>query len=261
MNISELASDAMKFSVEFEERKASLQPDFAWYPYGTLNNFKHFETLFQKSPDMDLLSLAGGGRIADIGAADGDTAFFLENLGFSVDAIDYPPSNYNSCRGIRLLQKSLPSSITISEVDLDASFSLPHSRYGLAFFLGILYHLKNPYGALEQLSRAAEYALVSTRIAKYNVAENQVGVDGVNQNRMNMQSIPAAYLVAPTETNNDASNFWMFTNAGLKRIMDRCGWDIVEYTTVGDTVDSDPASTSHDERAFALLRSRNCAKN
>lgn len=256
-SVKALSSKARAFSKSFDEKKTSLtNAEFPWYPYGTLNNFQHFETLFRDALQTDILALAGERRIADIGAADGDTAFFLESLGYEVDAVDYAPRNFNGCRGIHLLKEALNSSIGILEVDLDAHFELPSVHYGLAFFLGILYHLKNPFGALENLAKIANYAIISTRVAKYNVSTNNVGLNGLNRVRTHLEDVPCAYLVAPTEANNDATNFWMFTNAGLKRLVDRCGWDIEAYVTVGDTDDSDPASIDHDERAFALLRSR-----
>ena len=57
---------------------------------------------------LDLLKLCRGesGRVADIGAADGDLAFFLEELGFSVDVIDNEYTNFNKLDGIRILKKA-----------------------------------------------------------------------------------------------------------------------------------------------------------
>ena len=129
--------------------------------------------------------------------------------------------------------------------ELDDLFSIPRQGYGLVFFLGILYQLQNPYYALKALARATRYCLISTRIA-------QVTTDrGVR-----FADVPVAYLVAPTETNNDSTNYWIFSDAGLRRILDRTGWEIVDYMTVGAAVDSDPASSDRDERAFCLVRSR-----
>lgn len=256
MTTTELKRLARDFEHHLDRTKKAQRDDIPWYPYGTLNNFGHLDALLGKTDYADVLALAGGERIADIGAADGDTAFFVESLGYTADAIDYPPTNYNGCRGMRALKEALGSSIGIHEVDLDAHFELPGQHYGLAFFLGILYHLKNPYAALENLSRLADHALVSTRVARHNVAQENIGDGGLNHTRQRIDDIPAAYLVSPTETNNDATNFWMFTDAGLKRLFDRCGWDILAYTTLGDIRESDPATLKHDERAFCLLRSR-----
>lgn len=256
MHIKDLAAAAMRFEEELEAQKKQLAPqEFDWYPYGTLGNFHHLNVLLE-SQYPDLLSLAGDGPMVDIGAADGDTAFFLESLGYRVDAVDYPPTNFNTCRGLKLLIEARNSAVGLREIDLDRQFELPGKEYGLAFFLGILYHLKNPYAALESLAETAHHAVISTRIARYNVAEDRMGQDGLNHNLLELADVPAAYLVAPLETNNDPTNYWMFTEAGLKRILDRCGWDLMAWTSLGDTEQSDPATAEHDERAFCLVRSR-----
>jgi hypothetical protein len=78
----------------------------------------------------------------------------------------------------------------------------------------------------------------------------------VNQDRVDLQNVPAAYLVSPDETNNDPTNYWIFTNPGLRRILDRTGWDVLDYMTVGNTLNSNPATSEGDERAFCLVRSR-----
>lgn len=259
-DIDVISERAQQFGKELEARKKELAPaDFGWYPYGTLNNFHHFTRLLQ-GERRKLFELIGRGRFVDIGAADGDTAFFLERCGFNGVVIDYPPTNYNSCRGLRLLQGALGSTIEIQEFDLDRATWQPGERFALAFFLGILYHLKNPFLALESLARNCRYALLSTRVARYNVSSQRVGATGdVNAARVELRGVPVAYLVAADETNNDATNYWMFSEAGLRRILDRTGWDVVDWMTIGETAESDPATAEGDERAFALLRSRHAA--
>jgi hypothetical protein len=255
MDATSLDTNSQRFAQALNQRKAQLAPvDFGWYPYGTLDNF-HILNQLLTGDNRRFLERVGTGPIIDIGAADGDTAFFLESLGYDVHVADFPPTNFNGCRGVHLLKQALNSRVEILEVDLDAAFRLPAARYELAFFLGILYHLKNPYLALEGLARHARYAFVSTRITRYNVASGGEGGE-VNRNRVELRDAPVAYLVAADETNNDATNFWMFSEAGLRRILQRTGWDVLDFLTVGNTEDSDPATASGDERAFCYVRSR-----
>ncbi len=259
MDIQEIASRAHDYRHELDTVKKQLAPtDFTWYPYGTLDNFTILEQLLSGA-NRKLIELAGGAPIADIGAADGDTAFFMETLGFRADTVDFSPTNYNGCRGMKALKAALDSSVNIHEVDLDARFDLPGERYGLAFFLGILYHLKNPFGALENLAHCARHSLVSTRIVRYNLAPTARGNNNVNKSRVELRTVPAAYLVDSDETNHDATNYWMFSEAGLRRIIDRTGWDVLDFMTIGNVTTSDPASNKGDERAFCLLRSRHLA--
>jgi tRNA (mo5U34)-methyltransferase len=256
MPIKEIFDRSREYKTLLESRKAELAPsEFGWYPYGTLDNFYLIEKLLS-GRNRDLTALIGNKPVADIGAADGDSAFFLESLGFDSHVIDFPPTNFNGCRGVKLLKQALSSRIEIHEVDLDRHFELPGESYGLAMFLGILYHLKNPFGVLEQLAKNAHHALISTRVTRFNRPLGASGADGVNRDRVELQNVPSAYLVSPDETNNDPTNYWIFTTSGLRRILDRTGWDILDFMTVGNTSDSDPASNQGDERAFCLVKSR-----
>jgi 2-polyprenyl-3-methyl-5-hydroxy-6-metoxy-1,4-benzoquinol methylase len=250
MDIAELVPLARAFAGRLDEAKANLSDRaIPWYPYGSIDNIWLLSQMLGEGR-RDLVALAGGRPVLDIGAADGEVAFFLESLGFDVDVIDHPPTNYNGCRALSALREALGSRIGIHLQDIDRQFVLPDREYGLAVFLGILYHLKNPFYVLEQLSERVRYMLLSTRVAKFDRAS---GRDGA---RWRFESVPAAYLLAPDECNNDATNFWIFSNAGLKRLVDRAGWDVVDYRTFGNTIDSDPATQAGDERAFCLLRSR-----
>jgi hypothetical protein len=259
VDIKDIAARALAYRVELDALKQRLAPtDFAWYPYGTLDNF-HILDLLLKGDHRRLIELAGDAPVVDIGAADGDTAFFMETLGCRADVVDYPPTNCNGCRGMHALKAALDSRVTIHEIDLDARFDLPGQRYGLAFFLGILYHLKNPLGALESLARSARHALVSTRITRYNLAPNAPTGGTLNKARVELQTVPVAYLVDAFETNNDPTNYWMFSETGLRRVLDRAGWDVLDFITLGNTAASDPATNEGDERAFCLVRSRHHA--
>lgn len=244
MNGTQLEQQASAYNKELDVIKESLKSQVSWYPYGTLSNFIHLKGIFNKYP---LDSLMGTSKqTLDIGAADGDLAFYLETLGYHADIIDFPPTNYNHLKGAKALKEQLKSKINIYERDLDSQFDGLEKTYDLVFFLGILYHIKNPYYILEKLSKFSKNLLVSTRIAKYTP-------DGTL-----IQKNSVAYLLSPTESNNDSTNYWIFSEAGLRRIFDRTGWDITEYTTVGDTKKSNPRDNDHDERAFVLLKSRNC---
>jgi len=95
--------------------------------------------------------LTAGGPVADVGAAYGDMAYFLNSLGIPTEIIDNPPTNFNSLEGDALLGRLLHSEVPIHSVDLDSQFTLPHANYSLILFLGILYHLENPYYALKAM--------------------------------------------------------------------------------------------------------------
>ena len=228
--------------------KLAHRPESFWYPYPTLRNLKPIDELLTAS-GFTLPNLCRGvhGKLADVGAADSDLAFFLEQNGFSVHAIDFEPTNFNRMQGIRILKEALNSAVTIRWIDLDSQFSLPSEQYDTIFLLGILYHLKNPFFVLEKLAGIARRCFLGTRIAKKTP-------DGHC-----FAKYPVAYLLEPEECNRDSTNFWVFSGECLKRLIDRTGWNILAYTTIGDTINSTPADPAHDERAFCVLESKSAA--
>jgi len=228
----------------FREIKLAHRPKPFWYPYHTLRNLGVLEQLLT-SAALDFLQLCRGpcGKIADIGAADGDLAFLLEQMGLSVDLIDNEPTNFNRLEGARILKEALHSNVTIRTVDLDSQFTLSGEKYDAIFFLGVLYHLKNPFFVLEKLAATARYCFLSTRIARQT------------DNGQQISQGPIAYLLGPQECNNDSTNFWIFSEEGLKRLINRTGWSLLSYLTIGATANSTPADPERDERAFCLLRS------
>lgn len=198
MDIAQMMKEATAFRSRLDAAKeAATDGSFAWYPYGTLDNFTVLKRLLTGA-NRNLLRLIGGGPAVDIGAADGDTAFFMESLGVAMHVVDFPPTNYNGCRGVRALRDALGSKVEILETDLDRQFTLPGQHYRFAFFLGILYHLKNPFGALEALAAHAAHAVVSTRIARFNRGPEPVAASSrINTQRVAIRDVPVGYLVDP----------------------------------------------------------------
>ena len=240
-----LADRAMQYGKSLWKIKLAHRPESFWYPYGTLRNIQVLEEILN-TIGLDLLSLCRGphGKIADIGAGDGDLAFFLEETGLSVDVIENPVTNFNALEGARIMKEALGSSVAICEIDLDSQFPLSTENYDAIFFLGILYHLKNPFFVLERLAQIASYCFVSTRVASHTA-------DGLP-----LSSHPLAYLLDPEECNNDNTNFWIFSDRGLKRLVSRAGWSLVCYGTVGNMTNSTPNDPDRDQRAFCTLRSK-----
>jgi tRNA (mo5U34)-methyltransferase len=244
LDVIELHRRADEFRRKLEAAKRKLgSRDLPWYPYDTLLLFPVLEKMLTGERRY-LLDLAGSRPVLDIGCGDGDLSFLFESLGCRVHALDYSATNYNQMHGVAALKRELGSTVDIHEVNLDEQFNLPQDGYGLAICLGVLYHLKNPYYVLEKLARSAHYCLLSTRVARLSP-----------DHKTDLLSLPVAYLVDEQETNNDPTNFWIFSETGLKRILKRTGWEICDYLTIGPQKDSDPVSGKRDQRAFCLLRS------
>jgi tRNA (mo5U34)-methyltransferase len=239
----ELVEKAKQFRAILDAaRKHAAPVDFEWYPYNSLSSVHHLKILLGDAHER-VLETARDKGILDLGCGDGDLAFFLESLGYGVTGIDYSASNQNCMRGLQTLHAELGSTIAIREVDADSEFPLD-VQYGLTLCMGLLYHLKNPVFVLERLARVSDYCVLSTRIAR-----RLPGGAPMPANQA------LAYLLGEEELNQDDTNFWIFSEPGLRRVLERTRWEILEFFTTGDTDASDPVSLDHDERAFCLLRS------
>lgn len=254
-DLSALRDRAIAYAATLEAKRRELAKPELWYPYGSIFNFVYIELLLTGG-NRNLLREIDPKRAADIGAADGDVSFFLEQEGWDMTIIDNPPTNWNGLEGAKLFQEATGSTVRIEEMDLDAQFLLSET-YQLVFMMGILYHLKNPFYALEQLSKSAKYAILSTRIMRWSGPPEQQNTGGHSPgDRQLMEHLPVAYLLGPAECNNDSTNYWIFSDAGFRRILDRAQWDIMDYRIFGDVDEADPFSAEHDARAFCLVQSR-----
>ena len=245
LDIGEIARLAGEYQFVLDAKKAAIAPTtFAWYPYDSLGNFFNLaETLTGERRNM--LDIIGKDPVLDVGCGDGDLAYFLESLGCRIHAVDHAPTNYNGMRGVWSMKLALESNVEIHTADIDTQFRPPVERYGATFLLGVLYHLKNPFLALETLARHCRYCFLSTRIGA-------VTPDGTT----NFYDAPLAYLLAPGEANSDATNYWIFSDASLRRLLDRTHWEILDYKVFGHVESGGPSDHQTDLRAFCCMRSR-----
>jgi len=239
---SPLVRKGLRFRDRFEQAKRSVEPvDFEWYPYDSFVNLFPIQNLL-RSAERSIEELAADRPVLDAGAGDGALSLFLESLGHRVHAIDSSGTNMNRMLGIRKLAAHFQSQIRIQDIDIDGRFELTE-RYGLAMFLGALYHLKNPWYALETIAGHARFCLLSTRVARFS-PDRQLRLDAA----------PVAYLLDPAECNFDTTNYWIFSPPGLLRLCARTGWAVRGAVNTG-AAESDTSSQDADERMFLLLES------
>lgn len=239
-----LIAQAGKFRERLQSLKKENPPEgFTWFGYDSLSNVEVLPQLLTGEARQLLQNLDG--PIADVGGADGELAFFLESQGFDCRLLENPDTNWNRLQGARRLRELLDSKLPIDELDLDGPFEMPERRFGLVIFFGLLYHLKNPIYVLERFASVSRWMILSTRIARR-----------AKQDDARIADLPVAYLLGPEECNNDATNYWIFSPAGLERVLSRAGWAVRTSFTSGETEASNPSDPDHDERAYLLAESR-----
>ena len=247
LEIRDIAARALAFQERLRQAKSeAVPPDPGWYPWDSFGTLTLLDKLLTGRRRF-LEPLIGDHPVLDLGCADGDLAFLFESLGCRVCAIDNPPTNYNRMAGVEALKTALDSSVRIESLDLDGPFRLPVRRCGLALCFGILYHLKNPYSVLETLAASANYCLLSTAITRF-APDQQTEVN----------HLPVAFLAGRDGLRGDETNYWIFSETGLRTLVDRSGWEVCDWLVVGDK-DSVLWNTQRDERVLCLLRSRSFA--
>jgi SAM-dependent methyltransferase len=243
LEIRDLIARAVDFQEALRRTKSEIAlPDPGWYPWDSFGTVTLLDRLLT-GPRRFLEPMLGVDPVLDIGCGDGDLSFFLESLGYRVCAIDTPPTNFNRMAGVSALKTALDSSVRIEAIDLDRGFQIPIRRCGLTIFFGILYHLKNPYGVLESLASHAHYCLLSTAITRF--APDQTGVN----------HLPVAFLAGGDGLRGDGTNYWIFSESGLRTLLDRTGWEVCDWM-VSAAEDSVLWEGQRDERVICLLRSR-----
>ena len=143
---SKLANLADETERSLWETKLACRVESFWYPYRTLTNIHALEQVCAVA-GLDLLQVCRGphGRIADIGAGDGDLAFFFEKMGFNAAIIDNEYTNFNRLQGARVLKEAMNSPVEIHSVDLDSQFALPDKKYKHRFLSRNIVSLKEPF--------------------------------------------------------------------------------------------------------------------
>jgi tRNA (mo5U34)-methyltransferase len=234
---------AREFRAIVAEAKRRIGKAVEWYPYDTLSALAHFDRLLGADHRHLLEPRDGARRVLDLGCGDGEMSLFLEWLGFEVVAADHPRYNHNGMRGVRALREAVGSRMEIHEIDLD-TLAFPRGSYDLIILLGVLYHLRNPFYALEQMARYGTRCLLSTRVASRLPGGKTLPKEAA-----------WAYLLDENEIAGDDSNYFVFSDAALRLLLKRTHWRVLDYLNTGATGNSEPVRLDRDERVFCLVQS------
>jgi tRNA (mo5U34)-methyltransferase len=162
-----------------------------------------------------------GRTVLDVGAWDGFFSFEAERRGAErVLAIDGPawrepawgPGGYGTKAGFELARRALGSGVEDRELDLEAIAPESVGRFDVVLFLGVLYHLKHPWLALERVASVCEGLLIVE----------------THTDLLDLPRRPAMALYPGAEVAGDASNWWGPNVAALTAMLREEGFTRVE---------------------------------
>ena len=161
-----------------------------------------------------------GRTVLDVGAWDGYFSFEAERRGADrVLAVDAPawrepawgPGGFGTKAGFELARRALSSEVEDRDLELDEIAPATVGRFDVVLFLGVLYHLKHPWVALERVASVCDGLLII-----------ETHADLLDLSR------PAMALYPGNELARDASNWWGPNVAALRAMLREEGFARVE---------------------------------
>lgn len=221
------AASTHSSSAELADRIAKVQwfhrielAPGVWTPGVKAEGTQH--TLEQMHMPADL----SGKRVLDIGAWDGFYSFEAERRGGDVLATDsfcWSDESWASKAGFDLAKEVLGSQVGEQFIDPD---ELAPEKVGgtfdVVFFLGVLYHLKNPIYTLEKVASVTGGLLILETHVDLRAGED----------------LSLAAFYPTTELNGDPTNWWGPNPRCVRDLLTAAGFDrFVFYPDSGPHVD------------------------
>jgi tRNA (mo5U34)-methyltransferase len=173
--------------------------------------------VLQQQADVYFKDGVAGFSVIDVGCWDGFNSFEARHRGASrVLATDHFAWS-NECWGAResfeLARAHLAPDVDALDIDLPDITEARVGRFDLVLFCGVLYHLRDPLGALERMSAVCDRTLVV-----------ETHLDAGDHDRPTMVFYPSRELA------NDPTNWWGPNPACVIAMLQSVGFVRVDYT-------------------------------
>lgn len=155
-----------------------------------------------------------GKTVLDIGAWDGFWSFEAERRGakrvLATDSFVWAEDSRWGRRGFDLARRALGSGVEDRFIDVMELSPEQVGTFDLVFFLGVLYHLRDPVNAIDRVaSVTGDQLILETETA------------------LNWSRQPAALLFPNDELANDDTNWWALNDSAIIGLLRRAGFHTV----------------------------------
>lgn len=185
-----------------------------------------------------------GKTVLDLGTRDGFFAFECERRGAQVTAVDYYPAE---ATGFALCARVLGSATTFIQENV---FNLTPEKLGtfdLVLMLGLLYHLRDPLGALDAVHRlCADRLILETHVLDDHFLRADGTVVPLAAVDAGLADVPIMQFYPDTTLNNDATNYWAPNAACLQAMAREAGFAVERVHIEGNRAIMH-ARAEHDE--------------
>lgn len=156
-----------------------------------------------------------GKTILDIGAWDGFYSFEAERRGaarvLATDHFCWSGEGWGTKQGFDYAHARLRSRVESVDVDLPDLNPVKLGTFDVALFLGVLYHLQDPYAGLKTAAAMTHDLLIVETVTACNAFP-----------------LPVMRFYLGKELNNDPTNFWAPNSLCLRRMLQDLGFRRIE---------------------------------
>lgn len=167
--------------------------------------------------EADIYFSAGveGKTVLDIGAWDGFFSYEAERRGakrvLATDHFCWSGLGWGTRDGFDFMHDTLESRVDSLDVDLPDLDPTVLGRFDVVLFLGVLYHVKDPYSCLEAAARMSSDHLVIETVTA-----------------LAQEPLPAMRLYRPGELGDDPTNFWAPNIPAIEVMLKNFGYSKID---------------------------------
>lgn len=166
-----------------------------------------------------------GRSVLDIGAWDGFFSYEAEQRGaarvLATDHFCWSGPGWGNRDGFDFMHRARNSKVESLDIDVLELSPAALGTFDVVLFLGVLYHVKDPYSCLEAAARMCSDHLVIETVTA-----------------LPLEPLPAMRLYKPGELGGDPTNFWAPNIPALQVMLENFGFTKIEYLP-------SPASPKH----------------
>lgn len=184
---------------------------------------------------LELPESMEGKRVLDVGARDGFFSFAAEARGAEVLAIDAVAREH--LKGFDVASILLGSNVEYRTANVYNLSAERGGTFDAIFFLGVLYHLRDPLLALDRLwevARPGATIWVESHTIDNGLVNPETGVlDALSNIAPGLEKIPIAQFYPRRTLGSNFTNWWGPNLAGLEAMVEASGFEAIRSRTLG----------------------------
>ena len=202
---------------------------------------------------LDLPADCSGLRVLDIGTRDGFFAFEMERRGADVLAVDY---DAHAADGFGVASRLLGSRVPFRQANLYNLDPEEIGTFDIVLFLGVLYHLPDPVGALRLIRRLCRGRMyVETFTIDHHLPLPDGTYVDMTERFPELTGVPLMCFFRGRSFNDDATNFWGPNIQCMKEMLGETEFTVLRATAIHNRAIFACEITSEPDTASVLARS------